>query len=132
MIKEIQDTYPDHKITVYPDASGKNPNSTSVSLSDIALLKDAKFIIRTNPGNPAIKDRVQALNRQVCDVKGVRRLKVNTNNCPVTTEAFEQQPYDENGMPEKKGHDHPMDAEGYLVNQLWPIVHKKFTRTEMR
>jgi hypothetical protein len=52
-----------------------------------------------------------------------RRWKVNTDRCPVTTEALEQQAYDKNGEPDKKtGHDHPNDAQGYFLVHRYPIT----------
>jgi hypothetical protein len=117
-----------HTVTIFPDASGQNTSSKSASESDLSILKQAGFLINVNSTNPAVKDRVNAVNALILNDKGERRLKVNTHLCPVFTEALEQQPYDKNGEPDKAtGHDHVNDAAGYPLVKLWPIV-KRQTR----
>jgi hypothetical protein len=112
-----------HGIVVYPDASGKATSSKSASESDLSILKGAGLQIRVDPSNPAVKDRINAVNGLILNDHGVRRLKVNTHLCPAFTEALEQQPYDKNGEPDKTtGHDHVNDAGGYPLVKLWPIV----------
>jgi hypothetical protein len=112
-----------HQIVVYPDASGKNTSSKNASESDLTILRQAGFTIVVDDANPAVKDRVNAVNAMILNDRGERRWKINTDACPVTTEAFEQQAYDKNGEPDKKtGHDHPPDAEGYFLVKRWPIV----------
>ena len=117
-----------HTVTVYPDASGQNTSSKSASESDLSILKSNGFLINVNSTNPAVKDRLNAVNALILNDKGERRLKVNTHLCPVFTEALEQQPYDKNGEPDKTtGHDHVNDAGGYPLVKMWPIV-KRQTR----
>ncbi|WP_457825088.1 hypothetical protein, partial [Staphylococcus aureus] len=63
------------------------------------------------------------------NASGERRWKINTYRCPVTTEAFEQQVWGQDGQPDKKtGHDHPCDAQGYLLVKHWPIVRNQMQR----
>ena len=113
MIRIIKDRYTDHSIVVYPDASGKN-RSTS-GKSDIDLLKQAGFIIRRGAKNPFVRDRINAMNKAFMDADGKRYYKVNTDNCPVYTEALEQQGY-RNGEPDKTtGFDHITEAGGYFI-----------------
>jgi hypothetical protein len=50
----------------YPDATGK-ARKTSSTKSDHAILKDANFTIHSKPGNPPVKDRVNAFNRLLKD-----------------------------------------------------------------
>lgn len=117
-----------HTVTIYPDASGQNTSSKSASESDLSILKQNGFLLNVNSTNPAVKDRVNAVNALILNDKGERRLKVNTHLCPVLTEALEQQPYDKNGEPDKTtGHDHVNDAAGYMLVKQWPIV-KRQTR----
>lgn len=114
-----------HHVTVYPDASGQNTSSKNASESDLSILKQAGFTVRVNNTNPAVRDRVNAVNALILNDKGERRLKVNTHLCPVLTEALEQQAYDKNGEPDKStGHDHPNDAIGYRLVHDWPIVRR--------
>lgn len=108
-----------HKIVIYPDASGKNRKSNMASTSDIAMLQQAGFEVRVNPSNPAVKDRILAVNTAF--EKGL--LFINDHLCPATARAIEQQAYDDNGEPEKNGIiDHPCDATGYPIAYEMPIM----------
>lgn len=129
MIAALQQRFPGHKITVYPDASGKNRKSVNGSESDHSLLRQAGFTVRVNPANPMVRDRVLAVNAMFLNGDGVRRLKVNTDKCPVTTQVLEQQAYNEQGEPNKDGTEDPADAFGYFVVHRFPIV-KRVTSTQ--
>ncbi|OVZ98998.1 terminase [Yersinia frederiksenii] len=127
MIARLQQEYSEHSIIVYPDASGKNRKSNNASESDLSLLRDAGYVIRVNKANPSVKDRVMSLNSMLCNTYGERRLKVNTDKCPKLTEALERQIYDDKGEPSKEaklGYDHPNDAAGYPMAQMFPIRNK--------
>ncbi len=138
MIATIKGRYQGHSILVYPDASGNSRKSNNASESDIALLRAAQFNVLVAPSNPAVKDRVLAVNQMICstdDVSGsslglemrgekrvVRRLRVNVDKCPLFTEALEKQAYDKNGEPDKtSGFDHLNDAAGYMIFYRFPV-----------
>lgn len=128
MIAAIKSRYVGHAIFVYPDASGGGRRSNNASESDIALLRAAGFTVLAAPSNPAVKDRVLAVN-QCIHSEGVRRLKVNVDLCPALVEGLEKQAYDKNGEPDKKsGLDHLNDACGYLVYYRWPVNSRAMTR----
>ena len=121
VIKIIKDRWADkgHRIIVYPDASGKARKSVDASKSDISLLTQAGFTVRTNPRNPAIKDRVLATNKAF----EVSRVKVNAKACPTIARCLEQQAYDDNGSPDKaSGFDHMNEAFSYFVAYEMPII----------
>lgn len=104
-----------HSITIYPDASGGSTKSVNASLSDIALLRSAGFTVLANSRNPAVKDRVLAVNQLILN-QGNRRLLVNFDACPTLVEGLEQQAYDKHGEPDKTGgQDHLNDALGYFL-----------------
>lgn len=106
----IKGRYPNYRIFVYPDASGKN-QKTSASDTDIQLLKKAGFNVRSLNKNPNVKDRVNTMNKKFQDLSYL----VNTNKCPTYTDCLEQQPY-KNGEPDKTiGLDHANDAAGYYI-----------------
>jgi PBSX family phage terminase large subunit len=118
MINVIKSKYNGHKIFIYPDASGNNRKSQNASESDIALLKQAGFNIMVNPANPAVKDRVLAMNRLIKE----RKYLVNPQTCPELVESLERQAYDKNGDPDKTaGFDHVLDATGYCIAYRYPI-----------
>jgi hypothetical protein len=118
VIEAIKETYPEHRIFVYPDASGTHNSSTNASESDIAQLRDARFIVKANKTNPLIRNRVASMNNTF--EKG--HYRVNTRRCPQYADSLEQQVYGTNGMPDKSNNiDHPLDAGGYFIHYRFPI-----------
>ncbi|GFR80610.1 terminase [Elysia marginata] len=104
----IKDRYK-NRTTILPDASG-NSRSTSGE-SDITILKAHGFIIKAPRKNPLVRDRVNIVNQMFLN----KKLSVNTQTCPATTQALQNQVY-KNGVPDKSGeYDHINDAIGYLV-----------------
>ena len=117
MIETVAELYGKDRVTIYPDASGRNASSKGASLTDIALLR-AHFTVYAKKQNPRIKDRVLAVNVKISK----RELRVNVDHCPELANGFEQQAYDKQGMPDKKsGVDHVLDAAGYVIHWLFPI-----------
>lgn len=113
LIGLINERYPNHKIIIYPDASGDNRKSSGKS--DIDLLKSAGFVVRKLSKNPFVKDRVNAMNLAFLDSIGNIIYYCNTDQCPHYTEALEKQTY-KNGEPDKtSGFDHVTEAGGYFV-----------------
>lgn len=122
-----------HPIQIYPDASGQNSSSKNASESDLSILKKAGFAVRVKSTNPAIADRVNAVNALILNGQGERRLKINTHRCPHLTDGLEQQAYDKNGVPDKSsGMDHLNDAAGYPLAYLFPIQHKTAGQRRIR
>lgn len=121
-----------HRIIVYPDASGKNRKSNNAASSDIALLRQARFLVLAKPSNPFVRDRVAAFNKIIH--KGGKRLyKVNVDTCPHLVEGLEKQAYNKNGEPDKtSGIDHVIDAPGYFIAYRFPILHGKARKTKLK
>ena len=131
MIQLIKERYQDkgHKIIVYPDASGGSRKSVDASSSDLALLQQARFVVRAKSKNPAVKDRVLSVNKAFEDM----RLYVNSKTCPTTANCLEQQAYGSNGEPDKtSGHDHMNDALGYFVAYEMPVIKPQATIHRVR
>lgn len=117
--KAIKERYPDNKITVYPDASGKNRKTTGAVESDIKIIKNHGFLVKAHDSNPLVKDRINAANKAFAD----GMVKVNRRRCPTTARCLEQQAYDKNGEPDKKsGMDHQNDATTYPIAYELPII----------
>lgn len=124
MIGAIKSKYSNHRVFVYPDASGNSRKSNNASESDVSLLRKAGFVVMVNPSNPAVKDRVLAMNKLIAD----RRYRVNPDACPELVESLERQCYDKNGEPDKSsGFDHVLDATGYCIAYRYPLVNNKPT-----
>lgn len=132
MIEKLLEKYPGHHISVYPDASGKNRKSVNGSESDHTLLKQAGFTLVVNAANPAVRDRVLAVNAMFLNGDGERRYLVNTEECPVATGVLEQQTYNDQGEPNKDGTEDPNDALGYFIVKRYPIAKRTATVTTLR
>jgi len=115
--------FSNHEMTIIPDAAGQATSSKKSSESDHAILRQKGLRVEVNSTNPNIKDRINAVNALILNGNGERTLLVNTNKCPRLTETFEQQVYDDFGMPDKKsGLDHVGDAGGYPLAKRFPII----------
>ena len=124
----LKERYPNHKICIYPDAAGQATSSKNSSESDHAILRQHGFTLYVNGTNPAIKDRLNAMNSLILNSQGERRYFVNPLRCPELTGALEQQVYDKFGMPDKaSGVDHVLDAGGYFIAYKYPVI-KPVTR----
>lgn len=124
MIAAIKNRYPNHTslISIYPDASGQSRKSTNASISDVALLRQAGFTVVVNGSNPAVKDRINAMNTAFCDPLGNRKYLINPHECFPYVEALEKQGW-KNGEPDKsQGFDHLPDGAGYFICKFMPIV----------
>ena len=124
LAQEIHRRYPSNKIYVYPDASGGN-RSTNAAKTDIQILESYGFINLSAKSNPAIRDRVSAVQGLLCNGKGQVRLQINAS-CRRMIECLELQSYTDKGEPDKDaGYDHMNDALGYLV---WREFNPLFAR----
>ena len=133
MIEKLHEKYPGFSMVVYPDASGDNRKTSKASESDISLLRKAGFTVRVDAANPAVRDRVNSMNAMLCNTVGERRLLVNTDRCPLFTQALERQIYGDDGAPDKKaGYDHPNDAGGYFIVSRYPIQSRVATQSVLR
>jgi Terminase large subunit, T4likevirus-type, N-terminal/Terminase RNaseH-like domain len=124
MVALLKKRFAGHQISIYPDASGGNRKSQNASESDLSLLRQAQFSVCVNASNPAVKDRVLAMNKAIES----RDYRVNADTCPVYVEGLEKQPYDKHGEPDKTGGlDHALDAAGYFITYRFPIVRHAMT-----
>lgn len=126
MIRIVKERWQDnnHNIIIYPDATGKARETVNASSSDIALLKQAGFVVKAKSRNPLVKDRINAVNKRFQDMK----LWVNVREVPAVASSLEQHVYDANGEPDKKsGCDHQNDATGYPIAYEFPIARPIFS-----
>lgn len=122
IIKILKSRYPKSFITVYPDFSGGNRN-TSTDDTDISLLKASGMKVITRP-NPFVKDRVNIVNSSFKNALGEITTYVCVK-CKNFITALNSQGY-KNGEPDKtQGHDHMLDAGGYLI-------YNRIGRTQIR
>ena len=132
MIRVLTERYSGHPLYAYPDASGKNRKSQDATAADIGLLRQARFTVLAPNANPAVKDRVMAVNAMLGGDSNMRKLRVNLDRCPALVESLEKQAYDKNGEPDKaSGLDHIMDAAGYFIHYRFPIVRNTAQRAQI-
>lgn len=108
-------------VVVIPDAASRQRTTTNAKESDLSILKRGGFSIKEQLSNPAIEDRVNAMNVLLMS----DRLYVS-NACPHLIRSLEQQAYGKDGKPEKGGTglddpSHPVDAAGYAISALAPL-----------
>jgi hypothetical protein len=124
MIATIKDKYPRKKIYVYPDPAGVAGHTSSpMGVTDIKMLEGAGFIVRYRPAHPRVKDRINAVNSKLMNMRGERHLWV-AKNCKKTIDCLEKHIYKEGtSFPDKtSGYDHQNDAVGYFIDYVFPIV----------
>jgi len=129
LCRVLKDRYPNHNITIYPDASGGARKTVNASSSDISIIRSEGFNVRAKRQNPYVKDRILSVNAAL--EKG--NFLVNEEACPELADALEQQAYDKNGEPDKTaGYDHAADAAGYLIHWHYPLNRGKMQSNWMR
>lgn len=122
LAQKIKAHYPDHRIYVYPDASGGN-RSTNATQTDIAILESYGMSNQSPKANPPVRDRVAAVQALLENGKGEVRIQIAAS-CVKTIECLELQSYTEKGDPDKDaGYDHMNDALGYLVWREFNPLH---------
>ena len=122
LAQKIKAHYPDHKIYIYPDASGGN-RSTNATQTDIAILESYGMSNQSPKANPPVRDRVAAVQALLENGKGEVRLKIAAS-CVKMIEGLELQSYTEKGDPDKDaGYDHMNDALGYLIWREFNPLH---------
>ncbi|MFK5893180.1 MAG: terminase family protein [Pseudomonadota bacterium] len=121
MLSVINDRFAKNKILLYPDASGKNRN-TAASQTDLMLLRQSGNAVIVNPSNPAVKDRLNAVNAKMMNGDKNISFFVNTNKCPCCTKTLEQQTLKDGSPDKSSGLDHAGDALGYPIAKIFPVV----------
>ena len=105
-------------LVVVPDAASRQRSTTNAKESDLSLLRKGGFVVKAQPSNPAIEDRVNAMNVLMLN----NRFRVSTK-CKYLLRSLETQAFDKSGKPEKGigGLDDksgPADAAGYVITAL--------------
>lgn len=122
LVRLIQTTYAtqleQNNIVVIPDAASRQRSTSNAAESDLALLRRGGFTVKNQLSNPAIEDRVNALNVLLL----ANRLRIS-NRCKYLIRSLETQAYDSTGKPEKgrgtlDDKSGPVDAAGYAIHAL--------------
>ena len=121
MTKEIQRRYPNRTYFCYPDASGAQRRTSAGGITDHIILKNAGFKLKVGSINPAVKDRIAAVNSVCKATDGNTKLTISPK-CNKMINALRKHTYKEGTrQPEKGEFDHLCDALGYMINNLYPV-----------
>ena len=122
MCEEIRNRYPNKQIIVYPDPSARQRKTSAGGLTDISILKNARFDVKCKNTAPLVRDRINAVNSKLKNVNGKNNLFI-LNSCKNVIKSIERQIYKEGThIPDKdSGYDHMNDALGYLVEFNFPL-----------
>lgn len=124
MCEHLLKLFPANQAVVYPDSTGKH-ESSNAQRSDIAILRKSGFRISTRSVPPRIQNRVNAVNSLHKTFEGKTRYKINPRNCPKTVNDWNKVERLDDGRLDKSqegaGLKHISDAEGYLIDMLFPI-----------
>ena len=119
---EIKRRYPNKRIFVYPDASGRQRRSSANGMTDHIILQNAGFVVKSANINPAVKDRIAAVNSKLKNSANTVGLWIDPK-CKPIIEGLERQTYKEGTQIPNKDNitDHQNDATGYVISWLYPI-----------
>ena len=107
--------------TVYPDASGANRSTKSPGgKSDFHYIKQAGFEVDAPYSNPGIRDRENAVNAKLSPTGGEEPTLTLSPACKKLASYFRK--YQHEKKHKQKEMSHLIDAAGYPVNRLFPIV----------
>ena len=121
MVREMGIRYPRYNVICYPDASGAQRRTSANGVTDHIILKNAGYTLKVGASNPAVKDRIAAVNSAFCSATGDIKLTISPK-CRKVIECLRKHVYKEGTrQPEKGTFDHFNDALGYMVNNLYPI-----------
>jgi len=124
LCNEVRARYGEIQVVAYPDPTGRARKTagTSEAPSDFAILMSHGFEVRARPSSPAVKDRVNAVNRRLMDASGRTGLIVS-DGCRNTIRSFEQTCYKPGSSVVDKAAsvEHMTDAIGYFIEYEHPI-----------
>jgi hypothetical protein len=130
MVKHILSKYENHKagMIIYGDATG-NSRDTSSSLSDYQIILDAfknvpGFQLKVKNSNPAVKDRINAVNSKLLAYDGERHVFVKPG-LKTLAKDFMNVTYKEGTSELDKSElelTHMSDAFGYMIDTEFPVA----------
>lgn len=137
MCSYIKDNYKDKESeesqcrvkTIYPDASGASRSTKSPGgKSDFHYIKQAGFRVDAPPANPPVRDRENAVNGKLKSRDGKVTLTVSPR-CKRLKGYLTKYNHEEKNK--QKQMSHLLDALGYAVHRLFPVIRAKVLVTRM-
>lgn len=110
---------------IFPDATGNNRSTKAPGgKTDYYYIKKAGFEIDAPHKNPLIRDRENACNGKLAPKEGGITITIS-NNCKKLIGYFLRYNHAEKHKKDQKAMSHLIDAFGYPVHRLFPIVHNR-------
>jgi PBSX family phage terminase large subunit len=138
MAAEIMRRYPNRRVVVCPDPSGKaRKTSAPVGQTDFTILERAGFRVRAPDAAPLVVDRINNTNAMLYEAETGRRRVLVHPRAKALVKALSHMAYKEDrhgrstSIPDKAGgYDHITDALGYLLWQEFnTLVQPRRVRT---
>lgn len=124
LCREARERFGDVHFTAYPDPTGsaRKTAGSSDAPSDFAILMSHGFEVRAHRSSPAIRDRVNAVNRKLLGADGQVGLVIN-ERCRETIRSFEQTCFKPGSsiIDKSASLEHMTDAIGYFIEYEYPI-----------
>jgi hypothetical protein len=92
--------------------------------TDHTILANAGFAVRVGRTNPAVLDRIAAVNSRFCSTTNQHYIRINRRAKHIIKSLNKQVYQEGTRVPAKSGakdFTHSTDALGYLVNWFWPV-----------
>lgn len=125
MADELKRRYPNRRIIVCPDPSGRQrKTSAPVGQTDFTLLERAGFEVRASSSAPPVVDRINNANKMLHDNKAGRRMcRLHPVTARPLVTGLSNLVYKEGTSQQEKGrYDHICDALGYLLWQEFNVM----------
>lgn len=124
MAAEIRRRYPDRRVIVCPDPSGKaRKTSAPVGQTDFTILQRHGFTVRAPSKAPAVVDRINNTQAMLRNAEGRERIRIHPR-AQALIRAWDGLTYKEGtSQPDKTlGLDHICDAADYLLWQEFNVM----------
>lgn len=129
----LREKYPGKKIYIYADPAGKQRRTSARDNTDHTIITQWGMELRAPRSHPLVKDRINAVNRLLCNADDQRHLFVDPK-CKESIEALSKQQYKPGtSIPIKDaefGYDGVNDGIGYAVSYLYPLRKEYTERTQ--
>ena len=124
MSQAIKERYPGSRFIVYPDPAGAARKTSAAGKTDHTILQQWGMTVKARRGHPAVKDRINSVNRLLCNALNERNLYIDPR-CKTIIEALSKHQYKQGTtIPEKDavdGYDGANDSLGYMVEYMYPL-----------
>ena len=129
----LREKYPGKRIYIYADPAGKQRRTSARDNTDHTIITQWGMELRSPRAHPLVKDRINAVNRLLCNADDQRHLFVDPK-CKESIEALSKQQYKSGtSIPIKDaefGYDGVNDGIGYAVSYLYPLRKEYTKRTQ--